>query len=817
MLPLGESFDRDARSLLQRAGAILASSLDIGETLRAIPPLLVPSFADTCTLYLREGDELAPVAKAVARPADEAFLQELHAMPRRPRAGLREALETGRAVLHQKLDPALLRAIDAAYAKVVERLGTHSSLIVPLSAGDQVLGVIALGYSRPGVAYSGEEAALVEELGRRAGLAVRHARVYQDLRDAKQLLQISLEQLPAGLVIAGADGRVLEMNAELRRLFEGVARASSVAEYDNAVGFRVDGTQYASTEWPIARALLTGEVVVDEEGTLQRPDGSRVPVRMSAAPLPGEDGKRIGAVASFFDYTAQRQARERQIFLAEAGSLLSESLDPGAVLERLASLSVPRLADWFVAHLASPGGSLEPSIIRALSPELMQAAVERSTGSKRPRGVLEQVLESGKPVLAAEITDLMVQQSGYDEPGVKFLLQAGFRSAMFVPLPGRGRSLGVLSFIAAGSRRRFDAADLSLAEELARLTSLAMENARLYQESERNRQELTRASARLAELLQKEQAARQQAEEATRLKDDFLAVLSHEMRTPLSSILGWTGMLKLRGQIPEELSHAIATIDRNARSQLQIVEDLLDVSRIVSGKTRVTLVELDPAGVARTAVDVVAPAAAAKGVRLLSHLATGLTVRGDQDRLQQVLWNLLSNAIKFTPAGGNVTLRLDASAAGASFSVRDDGAGIPPEFLPHLFGRFRQAQPALTRAEGGLGLGLAIARHLVELHGGTIRGSSDGPGRGSLFVVELPRSGVPRAVAVFQPLPEPLPPVIGSLQISREALRGCSVLVVEDDADARELLALTLEEFGALVQIAANAALGMEALQAGRF
>jgi signal transduction histidine kinase len=250
--------------------------------------------------------------------------------------------------------------------------------------------------------------------------------------------------------------------------------------------------------------------------------------------------------------------------------------------------------------------------------------------------------------------------------------------------------------------------------------------------------ELARSEEALRHSESAANAARREAESANRTKDDFLATLSHELRTPLNAILGWAQLLEI-GVDPTELQHGLKTIERNARVQAQLVDDLLDLSRITSGKLRLELKTIDPASVVLAALDSVAPGADAKGIRLERQLdAQAGPIRGDADRLQQVLWNLLSNAIKFTPAGGKVTARLFRSGSSAVIEIADTGQGIDAAFLPHVFERLRQADASSTRRHGGLGLGLAIVRHLVEAHGGAVDANSDGPGHGATFRVTLP-------------------------------------------------------------------------------
>jgi signal transduction histidine kinase len=267
---------------------------------------------------------------------------------------------------------------------------------------------------------------------------------------------------------------------------------------------------------------------------------------------------------------------------------------------------------------------------------------------------------------------------------------------------------------------------------LAPHAAVAIENARLYGQAQR-------AIIERDELLAREQAARADAEAANRAKDEFLATVSHELRTPLNAILGWSRMMRMGRLDDETQERALETIERNAKLQAQIVEDILDVSRIVTGKLRLATRPLELAPVIRAAIDSLRPAAEAKAIKItLTLAADNVIVCGDPDRLQQVMWNLLANAVKFTPAGGRVAVRLERRDAHAQMIVSDTGQGIRREFLPFAFERFRQADSTSTREHGGLGLGLAIVRHIVEMHGGTVKAESWGEGNGATFTVALP-------------------------------------------------------------------------------
>jgi PAS domain S-box-containing protein len=324
--------------------------------------------------------------------------------------------------------------------------------------------------------------------------------------------------------------------------------------------------------------------------------------------------------------------------------------------------------------------------------------------------------------------------------------------------------------------------------------------------SERRRVEKERTR-----LLASEQTARTEAEAAGRLKDEFLATVSHELRTPLSAILGWAAMLKGGKMDEATLRNALEVIERNARAQAEIIDDILDVSRIVTGKLHMDSSAVEMAPIIRHAVETLRPAALAKSITLETSLdAGGAFVVGDSDRLQQIIWNLVSNAIKFTPAGGSIRISLAQVDSQAEIKISDNGAGISREFLPFVFERFRQNDASTTRAHGGLGLGLAIVRHLVELHGGTVTAESEGEDKGSIFTVRLPLTDRHH----ITPVPaDESPTETRQPQKASDAapdLSGLRVLVVDDDADTLEMLHIVLTKYGANVQTAASAAAAME-------
>ncbi|HLM74175.1 MAG TPA: ATP-binding protein, partial [Polyangiaceae bacterium] len=458
--------------------------------------------------------------------------------------------------------------------------------------------------------------------------------------------------------------------------------------------------------------------------------------------------------------------------------------------ECLTRLTVPLLADWCGVYLRegndtklaadSHEGPVNTELLRALA---MSVPVFSTASVQAPK-----VLRTGESELVADVVERRDAVGGEQKARFEALSDAGVTSWMMAPLAVQNRIFGWLAFAIAGSGRRFDEADLSLAEELGRRTAVAIDNARLF------------------EMTQRERA---RVEEANHAKDEFLATVSHELRTPLNAILGWTVMLRTGSMSDEKRARAVETIERNARSQTQLIEDLLDISRIVSGKLRLNLSPIQPLSIVESAIETVRPGAEAKGVRLtLTQGGPMGFVMGDPERLQQVVWNLLSNAVKFTPKGGQVSVRTERVGSDAEIAITDTGRGMAPHFLPYVFERFRQAEAGIARSHGGLGLGLAITRHLVELHGGSIEATSPGEGLGSTFTVRFPLATVGNA-AGERPSDRAHTANGNDLPCPAE-LKGLHVLIIEDEEDARDLMASILEACGTRVSLASTAAEGIE-------
>jgi signal transduction histidine kinase/CHASE3 domain sensor protein/ActR/RegA family two-component response regulator len=484
------------------------------------------------------------------------------------------------------------------------------------------------------------------------------------------------------------------------------------------------------------------------------------------------------------DATAKKQERDRTEFLAKAGEALVSSLDYQTTLAMVTRLAVPTLADWCTVHLVEPGATAPRQVAVAHADAKMEDFA-REYGLRYPADPnatigIAQVIRTGKSELYTDVTDELLVSVCRDPEELRMLRELRLRSAKVVALRTRGRTFGAMTFVFAESGRRYTEDHLAFAEDFARRAAMAIENSLALKEAEQRRRE---------------------AEIANRAKDDFLATVSHELRTPLNAILGWTVALRGR-KPPPEMDRALAVVERNARAQAKLISDVLDVSRIVSGKLTLTFVPTEVGEAARAAIESVSPAAQSKSISIQAEIpAEPIVVAADPDRLQQIVWNLLSNAVKFTPRSGVVTVKVAREGSSATISATDTGEGIRPEVLQDIFEPFRQADATTTRRHGGLGLGLSIVKQLVSAHGGSVSARSEGADRGSTFQVRLPVKG-PAAttgrVAPAAAVPGAAPPPTARLD-------GLRVLVVDDEQDALNLLDEVLKTSGAEVHTAGSA------------
>lgn len=815
------------------AGAALAESLDFENTLRNVARLAIGVLADWCVVdILDESGHVNRIAAGHADPAKEELARELLRFPpdRSRREGVPKVLRSGRPEIVAETTDAFLReaARDEEHLTIVRELGTTSAMYVPLVAHERVVGAISF-FSSSERRYNESDLTLASELARRGGLAIESARLYQAERRARTEVERSArrtEQLQS-ITAAFAEALTTQHVADVM-LGQGLpivgAAAGSIGviaetgheiEIVRSIGYTAEQTR----EWsmfsidapvPIARAVRLGQPVffTSREEVAKafpriepkHPDSAFA--ASAAVPLSADD-RIIGALSLSFTngdaldadnrpmilalarqcgqaldrarlYDAERlaraeaeHARRSLSAIAEASAVLSSQLDFHATLRSIARLAVPMLADTCVVDVLEESGTMRRVAVAATShsiEHMLQEMMQRfPTGSRE--SLRYQVLGTGQPILVARTDESWIKRVAVDPEHAAMLRSLAQRSYLYLPLRARGRTFGAIGLATLDGRRPFTDADIPPAQEIALRAAVALDNARLYEE----------------------------AQEANHAKDEFLATVSHEVRTPLNAILGWSQMLR-DGELDEETSaHAVEAIERNAKAQAQIIEDILDVSRVIAGKLRLEPRRVNVAAVVSAALDSVRPPAEAASVTLIADVPSDLPdIVADPGRLQQVLWNLLLNAIKFTPAGGRVTLEVRAENSEIILSVVDTGAGIEPEFLPFVFERFRQADGGSVRRHGGLGLGLAIVRAIVQMHGGRVGAESAGLGQGSTFTVRLPvaefaHSSRDGADGYVRTAPD-------------SALDGLRIVIVDDEVDARELLAMALERHGAEVR-----------------
>ena len=489
------------------------------------------------------------------------------------------------------------------------------------------------------------------------------------------------------------------------------------------------------------------------------------------------DERNVGRVWSFRDITASKQAERTTRFLADASAALAELTDYESTLQKVAGLAVPFFADWCAADMQEADGSLRRLAATHSDPAKQQLAHELvrryPPRPSDPHGVMK-VLRTGEPDWMAMIPDSLLVESARDEDHLRILRQLGLKSFICVPLRSRARTLGALTFMTAGSGRVYDATDLAAAEDLAHRTVIAIENARL-----------------LSAL-----------KESDRRKDEFLAILAHELRNPLAPIRNAVQIYRAKGLSVPELQWATDVIDRQVHQMTRLVDDLLDVSRITKGKIELRKERVELAVVVNSAVEASRP--------LIEKWGHGLTVtippqpiqiEADPTRMAQVLSNLLNNAAKYMDQGGRIWVIAERQNGHVLIRVKDTGIGIPTEKLPRIFDMFMQVDRSLERSEGGLGIGLTLVQRLVEMHGGTVEARSDGPGKGSEFVVRL-------AVAEVKDQ--------GPKGAACEREKGAAparrrILVVDDNRDVADSLGMLLRMMGNEVHTAHD---GLEAVGA---
>ena len=617
-----------------------------------------------------------------------------------------------------------------------------------------------------------------------------------------------LERVEQAVIATDPTGRILYWNRHAEKLYGWTAEEVTGRNVVEVTPAETSGAQAAE----IMESLRAGRVW-SGEFVVRRRDGSSFPALVTDAPVLDDAGRLVAIVGASSDLTEIKRAGEeerrasrhalqdyqtlllRLTHLAESLGTARDHLTIFRDLRDFALVSVPcigifislydELRDVRTAQYAWGDG--EEFDVSQLPPMPVTAEGPNSRAVRTRQVVITNDYWATKQTGRGQL-GVLVGPDNERRP----------QSSLVVPMATMGRIVGTVE-VQSYENHAYREEHVTAMRMAANLAAVAIENMRL---------------------LEFEVRARAAAEESNRLKDEFLATLSHELRTPLTAILGWSHMLR-SGRLDEKtFAMAVEVIERNARTQQQIVDDILDVSRVITGKLRLDARPTELGAVVAAALDTVRPAADAKHIRVEALYDPGISpVMGDPGRLQQVVWNLLANAVKFTPRGGRALVRVGRGEGGSvRLTVSDSGIGIAPEFLPHVFDRFRQADSSTTRAYGGVGLGLSIVRHLVELHGGTVRAESEGEGRGSAFTVELPAL---RAADFGLREEEEEEGVVagggdGDGRPPSAALSGLRVLVVEDEPDALDLVRVVLEQGGARVTAVRDAAAAMDALGAAR-
>jgi PAS domain S-box-containing protein len=602
----------------------------------------------------------------------------------------------------------------------------------------------------------------------------------QEARAARELLASIVDSSMDAIVTKDLNGIVTSWNAGAERLF-GYTAAEMIGK---PIRLLIPAERQSEEDDILAR-LRAGDRVEHFDTIRVAKDGRQLNISLSVSPVRNAAGTVIGASKIARDVTDVRRAEAERVRLLEehaavtealnnVGAIVASDLDRDKVVQAVTDAATKLTTAEFGAFFYNvQNESGESYTLYTIS------GAPREAFSKFPMprntAVFESTFKGTGVVRSADITS--DPRYGHNAPH-HGMPRGHLAVRSYLAVPVKGRSGGVIGGLFFGHSEvgRFTAQHERLAVGVGAWASVALENARMFS----------------------------MVQEASRLKDEFLATLSHELRTPLNAVLGYARLLRMGMVSADKQQKAIETIERNATSLTQIVEDVLDISRIVSGKIRLNVQPVDLPHTLQQAIDAVTVAADARGIRLEAVLDPDAgPVSGDPERLQQVFWNLLSNAVKFTNRGGRVQVRLQRIDSHIEISVADTGIGIPPEFLPHVFERFRQADASIARERGGLGLGLAIARQLAEMHGGSIEAASGGPGQGATFTVRLP-------LMIVHPGREEAARVSAPAAASTHAITGgdlhdLHVLAVDDDPDALRLMAELLESAGARVSSASSA------------
>jgi PAS domain S-box-containing protein len=844
LLALEQARRREAEAI-DELGRILTEGLDLDTIARRIAELAQGLLRATATSVFRV-DPVTGDFVCLATSGDAGPLEPGSTVPRGVGA-IGRAVEQARPVTTTDVLRDADIEVPAAMRAWLEPSSARAVLAVPLQVKGRSVGAVAVT-DRAGRMFSTDELRLAEALGDHAAAALENAQLYAEAaergREAELLSELA-RAVNASLDLDTVLGRVTAAakelcSADLARIAvwesrrDGLRFRSSVgARTDHARGCPGPGRGLAGDALARGQPVRTTNASMDprltpEDSELIRTEGS---VAVMVAPIRMGEGvegllyvdNRTARAFSERDEAilmrladhaavALRNARlfagaeaargeaearaARTRLLADVSRVLGASPEYESTLDGVARLLVPAQADWCVVHLARHDGTVRRVALAHADPGHALLAAEArlappSTGWHDDLGAVMQAVRAGRSILLADLA-AAPPRAILSDPSARHVLDAlRPRSMLVAPLVARGRTLGALTWL----RLKGDpltAEDLELAEDVAARAAVAVDSARLYRRAER---------------------ARAEAEAANQAKDEFLAVLSHELRTPLTAMLGWLRLLRGGHLGPDRVAQALEVVERNTRTQAQLINDLLDVSRIITGKLELDRYPVELAPIVDEIVEGTRRAAEVKGVALeMTADPGGGPVLGDPLRLGQIITNLIANALKFTAAGGRIRVSLSRADHQAVVSVADTGIGIAPEVLAHVFERFRQADSTITRRHGGLGLGLAIARHLAELQGGSLTAESRGLGHGATFTLRLPLAPMTETAAGLATAPSAV-----AEGVERTALGGLRVLVVEDHPDTAELLGAVLGSHGAGVRAAASLAAALAMLAAEDF
>ena len=788
---------QDQRHILSRAAQRLASAEDFDTALRQAIAVCLPGLGDFGFFDVVAGSQVRRTVAAHEAPDIEALLAPTGWVKQEhPELNLC-ALSTGQPALHPEIDDAWYRRIAAneGHLGLLRALAFRSMITVPLRYRGEVLGALTLFMGRSGRRHGPGDLEFAAELANLAAPLVVNARLLDQHREAEAALRMSEERLRMALE-AGQVGiwdwdivnnqvswsdRVYEMHEmevgsdtggyqgfrsrvhpdDLPRVEAAMAEAlAGGAPY--AVEFR-SPLRDGRIRWISTRSHL----VRDAAGRPLRMVGASTDVTERVELLAGERRARGEAEA----------ARRRMELLASAGAVLARSLDPKETLQAIASTVVPKIADWCRIDVVDDQGQLQRGVAYHTDPERAERALQMARqlrAASTTDGSMAWVIEHQRPYYGR-----FDSPQALADPQLKLYTQTfGMKTHYMLPLMARGRVVGAMGVIQAESGRDLSPDDRAVIDELGRRAALALDNARLFTEAE---------------------AARRQAETANRAKDEFLAMLGHELRNPLAPIATTLELMARRS--PDTAIEERRVIGRQVAHLSRLIDDLLDISRITQGKVQLKREPVDVRAVIANALELTRPMFEKHARPVQVRLAPGpAQVEGDPVRLAQVLCNLLVNATKFTPVDGRVSLDLETAGGQVEIRVADTGCGIQPELLPQVFNLFVQGRQTLDRKGGGLGLGLAIVRSLVELHGGTVTAESAGEGQGASFTVRLPLCDASGDATI--PGRRVVPAPSG----------GGRILVVDDNTDAAETLADLLRVTGFQARTAADAHAALKAL-----